>query len=133
MDHIKYALVAMIGWGLWAIGSKIMTRHFNTVSTSFWISICTLIFLCTFIILRGNLMVNKHVLLAVPIGLVSMVAMLALYYGLKIGPASVVMPIANMYIIFPVLFGFIFLQEAITLTRVLGILCAIVATVLLSI
>lgn len=133
MDYIKYALVALIGWGLWAIGSKIMTRHFNTVSIAFWLSLSSLIFLSLFILLRRNLMVNNYVFLAIPIGLVSMVAMLALYYALKIGPASVVMPIANMYIIFPVLFGFIFLQEAITLPRVLGIACAILATVFLSI
>ena len=133
MDHIKYALVALIGWGFWAVGSKIMTRYFNNVSTSFWISVATLFFLSLYIVSRRNLTFNTHALLAIPIGLVSMVAMLALYQGLKQGPASVVMPIANMYIIFPVLFGFIFLQEAITLPRVLGILCAIVATILLSI
>lgn len=129
---MKYAFVALVGWGLWAIGSKIMTRYFNTVSTSFWISVATLFFLSIYIVSRRNLMFNSHALLAIPIGLVSMIAMLALYQGLKHGPASVVMPIANMYIIFPVVFGFIFLQEAITLPRVLGIICAILATVFLS-
>lgn len=132
MDYMKYAFVALVGWGLWAIGSKIMTRYFNTVSTSFWISVATLFFLSIYIVSRRNLMFNPHALLAIPIGLVSMIAMLALYQGLKHGPASVVMPIANMYIIFPVVFGFIFLREAITLPRVLGIICAILAAVFLS-
>jgi transporter family protein len=132
MDYMKYAFVALVGWGFWAIGSKIMTRYFNTASTSFWISLASIFFLSLFVVTRGNLMVRTHALIAIPIGLVSTIAMLALYYALKHGPASVVMPIANMYIVFPVVFGFIFLQEAITLPRVLGIICAILATIFLS-
>ena len=132
MDYIKYAFVALVGWGLWAIGSKIMTRYFNTASTSFWISLVSIIFLSLFIVSRRNLVFNSHAFIAIPIGLVSMIAMLALYHALKHGPASVVMPIANMYIVFPVVFGVIFLHEAITLPRVLGIVCAILATVFLS-
>lgn len=129
---MKYAFIALVGWGFWAIGSKIMTRYFNTVSTSFWISLATIVFLSFYIVHRRSLMLNAHALIALPIGLVSMIAMLALYQGLKHGPASVVMPIANMYIIFPVVFGFVFLHEAITLPRVLGIVCAVLATIFLS-
>lgn len=77
-------------------------------------------------------MVNKHVLYAVPIGLVSLVAILGFYKALKIGPASVVVPLTNMYVIFPVLYGFIFLRETITTTRILGIIFAVLATIFLS-
>jgi len=77
-------------------------------------------------------MVNKHVLYAVPIGLVSLVAILGFYKALKIGPASVVVPLTNMYVIFPVLYGFIFLRETITTTKIAGIVFAIMATVFLS-
>lgn len=132
MDYIKYAFVALVGWGFWAIGSKIMTRYFNTVSTSFWISFWSISFLSIFLIFRKNLMVNTRVFLAIPIGLISLVAVLAFYHALKLGPASVVVPITNMFIVFPVLFGFIFLKEAITVPRILGIVCAILATVFLS-
>ncbi len=77
-------------------------------------------------------MVNRHVLYAIPIGLVSLVAILGFYKALKIGPASVVVPLTNMYVIFPVLYGFIFLKETITTMRVFGIVFAILATILLS-
>jgi len=77
-------------------------------------------------------MVNNYAFYAAPIGLVSIIAMLAFYKALKIGPVSVVIPLTNMYLIFPVLFGFIVLKETITITRVLGIFFAILATVLLS-
>jgi len=132
MDYIKYAFIAMVGWGFCTIGSKIMTRYFNTVSTSFWISLWSIIFLSLYIIFRKNLMINKYVFYALPIGFISLFAILAFYKALKIGPISVVVPLTNMYVIFPVLFGFIVLKEAITLTRIIGIICAVLATIFLS-
>lgn len=132
MDYIKYTFIALVGWGFWAIGSKMMTRHFNTSSTSFWIALSGIVFLSIYLVFQRDLMVNKHVLYAVPIGLVSLVAILGFYKALKIGPASVVFPLTNMYVIFPVLYGFIFLKETITTTRILGIVFAIIATVFLS-
>ena len=77
-------------------------------------------------------MVSRHVLYAIPIGLVSLIAVLGFYKALKIGPASVVVPLTNMYVIFPVLYGFIILKETITTMRVFGIIFAILATILLS-
>lgn len=132
MEHVKFAFIALIGWGFWAIGSKIMTRYFNTSSTSFWISLSGIVFLSIYLVFKRDLMVNKHVLYAVPIGLVSLVAILGFYKALKIGPASVVVPLTNMYVIFPVLYGFIFLRETITTTRILGIIFAVLATIFLS-
>ncbi len=132
MESIKYALIALTGWGFWAIGSKLMTRYFNTVSTSFWISFWALMFLSTYILFKRNVMINRYVFISIPVGLVSLVAILAFYKALKIGPASVVVPLANMYVIFPVLYGFIVLGETIKATRILGIICAILATIFLS-
>jgi transporter family protein len=77
-------------------------------------------------------MVNKYVFYAVPVGLVSLIAIIGFYKALSIGPSSVVLPLTNLYVIMPVLFGFIVLKEPVTLIRVLGIVCAILATVLLT-
>lgn len=132
MDYVKYAYIALIGWGFWAIGSKMMTRYFNTSSTSFWISLFGFVFLSIYLIFRKDLMVNKHIFFAVPVGLVSIIAILSFYKALKIGPASVVVPLTNMYVIFPVLFGFIILKETISITRILGIIFALLAAILLS-
>lgn len=132
MDYVKYTFIALVGWGFWAIGSKMMTRYFNTSSTSFWISLSGIVFLSIYLVFQRDLMVNKHILYAVPIGLVSLVAILGFYKALKIGPTSVVVPLTNMYVIFPVLYGFIFLRETITTTRILGIVFAIIATIFLS-
>lgn len=129
---MKYAFVALIGWGFWAIGSKLLTRYFNTLSTTFWISFWSIIFLTFFLLFRRNLMVNKYVIYTIPIGLVSLIAIIAFYKALSMGPSSVVLPLTNMYVILPVLFGFIVLKEPVTLPRVLGIIFAVLATVFLT-
>lgn len=132
MGYIKYAFVALIGWGFWAIGSKLLTRHLNTVSVTFWISFWSIVFLSIFLLFRKNLMFNTQALYAVPVGLISLIAILGFYKALKIGPSSVVLPLTNLYLVLPVLFGFIVLKESVTLTRVLGIIFAILATILLT-
>jgi transporter family protein len=132
MGYVKYAFIALIGWGLWAVGSKILTRYFNTSSTSFWISVSGLVFLVIYLAFRRDLMFNKQIVYAVPVGFVSLIAILSFYKALKIGPASVVVPLTNMYVIFPVLYGFIILKEAVTLNRILGIVFALLATIFLS-
>ncbi|MEO0185749.1 MAG: EamA family transporter [candidate division WOR-3 bacterium] len=133
MDYIKYAYIALVGWGLWAIGSKIVSQHLNTVSTSFWISLWSLIFLIFYIIFfKNSLQFNNHSLYAIPVGFVSLIAILAFYQALKAGPSSVVIPLTNLYVLFPVIFGFVILKEPITINRILGIGFAIVASILLS-
>jgi len=132
MNYIRYALVALIGWGFWAIGGKLLTRSFNPVSVTFWVSFWSIMFLSIFLIIKRNLMVNHTIFYALPVGLVSLIAIFAFYHALKIGPTSVVVPFTNMYVVFPVLFGFIFLGEAITPMRILGIICALLATIFLS-
>ena len=132
MHYLKYALITLIAWGVWAIGGKIMARQLNAVSTTFWITLSSLFFLIVFLLIRRNLMINKYIFYGIPIGFVIVIAMLAFYEALRTGPASVVLPFTNLYVLFPVLYGFIVLQEAITIPRILGIVCAVIASVLLS-
>lgn len=133
MDYVKYAYIALIGWGFWAIGSKILSLHLNNVSTTFWISFWSFLFLLFYIIFfRSRLQFNHHSLYAIPVGFVSLIAILTFYHALKAGPASVVIPLTNLYVLFPVIFGFAILKEPVTLNRILGILFAVVAGILLS-
>lgn len=132
MDYVKYSFIALVGWGFWAIGSKILTRYFNTLSTTFWVSFWSIVFLTFFLIFRKNLMFSRYVFYAIPVGLVSLAAIVAFYKALKIGPSSVVLPLTNMYVILPVVYGFIVLRESITVPRILGIIFAILAAVFLT-
>jgi transporter family protein len=132
VGYIKYSIIALIGWGIWAIGTKLLTRSLNVTSTTFWVSFWSILILLVFIAIKRNLIIDHHAFYALPVGLASLIAILAFYKALKIGPSTVVLPLTNLYVILPVLFGFIILREAITLTRMIGIGLAIAATILLS-
>jgi len=129
---MKYAAVALIGWGFWAIGGKMLTRHFNATSITFWVTLWSMVLIILYALFTRKLTYNSCALYAIPVGIVSFIAILAFYTALQKGPASVVVPFTNMYVLFPVLFGFLVLRETITLPRILGIICAVLATVLLS-
>jgi transporter family protein len=132
MDYVKYAFIALVGWGIWAIGSKMLTRQFDAVSTAFWISLWSFSCLLVYILLKRQVEINIQVLYALPVGIVSMIAILAFYEALKRGPTSVVLPLTNMYILFPVIFGYIALQERMTASRIIGVVFAVLATIFLS-
>jgi len=132
MGYTKYAIIALVGWGFWAIGSKMLTRYFNATSTTFWISLWSIVFIIIYVFISKSLTINRYVWYAIPVGLCSFIAILAFYKALQLGPSSVVVPFTNMYVIFPVLFGFLFLRETVTVTRILGIVCAVLATIFLS-
>ena len=133
MGYLKYTFLAVLGWGCWAIGSKLLSRHFNASSTTFWISFWSIIMLSVIVLVRRSLIVNTHAFWAIPVAIASLIAILSFYKALKTGPTSIVMAVTNMYIVLPVLFGILFLKESLTLTKVIGFLFAAVATVLLSI
>lgn len=132
MDYIKYTYIALIGWGFWAIGSKLLSRHLNPESISFWLSLWSFIPLSILLLFKKNLIFNNYTFYAIPVGIVSLLSILAFYQALKIGPTTVVIPLTNMYVILPVLFGFIFLKEPVTISRIIGILFAVLATIFLS-
>lgn len=133
MGYLKYTFLAVLGWGCWAIGSKLLSRHFNPTSTTFWISFWSIIMLSAVVLFRRNLAVSGHALWAIPVSVASLVAILSFYKALQTGPISIVIAITNMYIVLPVIFGLLFLKEPLSATRILGFLFAAVATVLLSI
>jgi uncharacterized membrane protein len=133
MGYLKYTFLALFGWGFWAIGSKLLTRHFNATSMTFWTSLSSIIILSAFILIRKNLIVSNHIVWAIPVSITSLIAILSFYKALSTGPSSVVISITNMYLVFPIIFGIVFLKEAVTMTKAIGFALAVLATLFLSI
>jgi uncharacterized membrane protein len=133
MGYLKYTFLALFGWGFWAIGSKLLTRHFNATSMTFWTSLSSIIILSAFILIRKNLIVSNHIVWAIPVSITSLIAILSFYKALSTGPSSVVISITNMYLVFPIIFGIVFLKEAVTITKAIGFALAVLATLFLSI
>jgi uncharacterized membrane protein len=132
MGYLKYTFLALFGWGFWAIGSKLLTRYFNATSMTFWTSLSSIIILSAFVLIRKNLTVSNHIIWAIPVSIMSLVAILSFYKALSTGPSSVVISITNMYLVFPIIFGIVFLKEAVTLTKAIGFTLAVLATFFLS-
>jgi len=65
-------------------------------------------------------------------GAVLAVAIISYYKALELGPISSVVPIYGMYIVLSSLVGFIVLKESITPTKGMGLLCAVLAVILIS-
>ncbi len=132
MSYLKYTFLAVVGWSLWAIGSKLLSRHFTPTNTSFWISFWSIIMLSVIVLTRRSLTLTNQVFWAIPVSFASLIAILAFYKALQTGPISIVIAITNMYIVLPVVFGIIFLKEPLSVTKIVGFAFAAAATILLS-
>ncbi len=76
---------------------------------------------------------NRYVFFAFCAGIGAEVATLAFNRALqKGGPANVVVPLTSQYVLIIVLFSTIFLKEPITWQRIVGVIAALVAIVMLS-
>jgi uncharacterized membrane protein len=133
MGYLKYTFLALFGWGFWAIGSKLLTRHFNATSMTFWTSLSSIVILSAFVLIRKNLIVSNHIIWAIPVSVMSLTAILSFYKALSTGPSSVVISVTNMYLVFPMIFGIVFLKESVTLTKIIGFILAVLATLFLSV
>ena len=65
-------------------------------------------------------------------GVVLAVAIISYYKALELGPISSVVPIYGMYIALSSLIGFLVMGERLTPAKSLGLLCALLAILLLS-
>jgi len=131
---IGFGLLAMLGWGLWAVFAKLAT---NTLPPALAMVISyatgTVIAFGYVLSQRGSFSVpTEGALLATVAGIFAGVAGVAFYSGLDLGRASVVTTVSALYFAVPVVVGILFLGEIIDAADVAGIGFAIVAVVLLA-
>lgn len=70
--------------------------------------------------------------LALASGLLVAVAIGSLLYGLRLGEASIVAPLGRLGLLVTAVLAIVFLRESLTATKLLGIVCAVLAVILLS-
>lgn len=140
-DWRVLSAVAILGWGLWGIMSKLSLRQLDWRVVLFVASIAA--FPIVIALGLGPLLgwgpnhspvkINKYVLFACIAGFGSTIATLAFNRALqKGGPANVVVPLTSQYVLVIVLFSTFFLREPLTWNRIVGIVAAVAAIVLLS-
>lgn len=131
MDYRIYCLIALLGWGAWGYGSKILGKYLYPFHLAFFSNIGT-VALLFFFLSKFSLPFNKFSLYALLNGVIAGIGTLGFYFALNKGEASRVFPITSLYIVFPVILGYIFLKEPLTFRHFLGFILTLIAIYLLT-
>lgn len=132
MDYRIYALIALILWGLWAFFPKILIYNMKTELLALYTTLGSFIAIIIYTLVRTKLTVDLNSFWAILIGVIGMIGTFSFYVALFKGPVSIVVPWTGLYIIIPVILGFIFLKEPLTINHIIGIILALLAIFFLS-
>lgn len=134
MEYLVWVAVALIAYGALAPVTSVITQEVPPAVALFITTAVFMVLTLPVMALEGTL---RPTLWTVPAmsyvyvgGLFLTVGILAYYYALKLGPVSVVVPIYGMFIVGSAVIGVAFLGEALSMTRLAGIGCAVLAVAL---
>ncbi len=127
---MKPSLLALCFWGVWGFLTKLSADRvpWQTMMIFYAVSALIIGFLAKPSLPSGDIP-HAWGLLA---GFACAVGFLYFYIAMSRGPASVVIPLTSMYLAPASILAFLFLSEPVTLKKVLGILCAAAAVLLLA-
>jgi transporter family protein len=135
MGYLPLALITMVGLGVHYFLAKVLSPH---ISSPMIALLSTAVY---FPLLIGYIFVTKtpvvpeqkaYIGYAILIGIPMAIAVLALYLAISKGPVSVVMPIYALNATVTAILGMAVLHEPVTLPKILGLVFAVAALVLLS-
>ncbi len=132
MDYRIYSLLTLLLWGIWGFLTKILTRDTPAETIALWSTLASILPIITYTIFAGTMRWVKTSPLALVSGFAAGLATVFFYLAMKGGPASVVIPLTGMYIIIPVILGYILLREPVSINHILGLVCAVLAIILLG-
>ena len=127
---LKPSLLALFFWGLWGFLTKLGAQKVPWQTMLIFFALGTLaIGLLSKPTFQGF---GRYHLIGIAAGMSCAIGFMYFYIAIARGSASVVIPVTSLYVAVSSLMAFILLAEPLTLKKVLGILSAIVAIVLLS-
>ncbi len=125
-----------LAWGVWGFTAKLAVREIG-LQALFWGQLAsTLIFPLYFLVFKDMLPFKidaAGIGWGLATGALGALGTLILYALLRAAPASVVIPMSGLYPVITVALAYIFLHEEISLTRILGVFCALAAVWLLTV
>ena len=135
MGYLPLTLISMASLGVYYFLVKIISVHVASTVILFIgtivISVVVFIYLYitkTPIVPKRRIYIVHSFLVAMPL----VIALLTIYVAITRGPVSVVMPIYGLNALVTALLGIVVLREKASLQRVLGLVFAVSAIVLLS-
>ncbi|MGC1359608.1 MAG: DMT family transporter [Silvibacterium sp.] len=129
-----YAVVTLVAWGIVGLLQKLSTNYISAESSLIWLVV-------GFLLLEPLLYPGKAVLhysawnltWALLSGVLNAVGAWALFAAMKSGgKASIVAPLTALYPLVVIMLVPFILHESITRLQVVGVVCALIAVVLLS-
>ena len=133
MDYLTMSLLSMVLIGFNTFAVKLVSENLHPaliLVTKFGMGVIGLFFYLSHT--KVPLVWNKYVFYGCLIGAWWSGIMVLYYTAIARGPLSVVIPIFSLNLIIPAVLGFIFLNEAVTLSKILGLVFASLALVLLT-
>jgi transporter family protein len=133
MDYLTMTLLSMVLIGFNTFAVKLVSQNVPPallLVTKFGIGVIGLLIYLSYT--KIPFVWNKHVLYVCLIGAWWSGIMVLYYTAIARGPLSIVIPIFSLNLIIPAILGFIFLHEPVTVSKVLGLIFACLALVLLT-
>lgn len=129
-----FAAITLVAWGIVGLLQKLSTNYISAESSLIWLVAGFLLLEPLFYPGRAVLHYSKwNLMWALVSGVLNALGAWALFAALKSGgKASIVAPLTALYPLVVILLAVLVLHESITLLQSAGLLCALVAVVLLS-
>lgn len=130
-----YACVTLVAWGIVGLLQKLSTNHISAESSLIWLVVGFLVMEPLLYPSSGLAHYSRiNLFWALLCGTLNALGAWALFKALKCGgKASVVSPLTALYPIVVIAVAPFILHESVTLLQSAGVLCALIAIVLLSV
>ena len=135
MDYVPLALTTMVLFGVHYFLAKVISPHISSSAIALLGGVAFLLIVFGYIYFTKTPIMpeqKQYFWYAILIGIPMAIGILTLYMAIAKGPVSVVMPIYALNAMFVALLGILILRESVTVERVLGLVLAVAAIVLLS-
>ena len=135
LDYLLLAIVTMILFGVHFFLVKLISRHVTGSTVAFFVQLLIVPVLCFYIYFTDTqLLPEQNIYLGYTflISLLLAIGIITLYIAIQRGPVSVVIPVYSLNAIITAILGILILKETVTIEKLLGLVLAIAAIILLS-
>ncbi len=131
---LLYSLLCLILWGLWGFALKIAYQNLSWTQTYFLSSLASFTFMLVIILYYRIKLppMNTAAIAAIIAGIFGGAGYLFFVKALEQGKASIVIPLTALYPAITAIIALVVLREKISFYQGIGILLAILASILLS-
>lgn len=135
MSYLPLVLTSMTFLGIYYFLVKLLSVHIPSLIIILIGSMLTSVVIYTYLFFTQTRVFpkrKKHMLYALIVSIPMVIGLIAYYSAIDRGPVSVVTPIYGLNAMVTAFLGIFILREKVSVTRVLGLILAVTAIVLLS-